>query len=292
MTAAVRSYLFAPGNRPALLEKVFTTEADAVVLDLEDAVAPADKAEARRRAAAAVRDRRGVPGPTTWVRLNDLRGSLWRDDLEAVVTPGLGGIRVPKAEAVDELDRLDEALRTCEARVGFEPGVTPVTATIESARGVHAAWSIAAHRRVEWLAFGEADFLADIGAEAGTAEATLLARSQLVLAARCAGIAPPIASVHTQLDDEAGLRRTSEQARALGFFGRSCIHPKQLATVHAVFTPDARAVAEARAVVEAWEAARSGAAVSGGQFVDAPVARRARAVLALDASLGSGEEGA
>lgn len=279
-----RSYLFAPGDSERLLAKVFAAGADAVVLDLEDAVAPANKEAARERVRRALDERRGEAGPAAWVRINGLRSAHWRADVAAVVGPALAGLRVPKAEAADELDDLDRELSAAEERAGLEPGGVPVACTIESARGLLAARWLAEHPRVSHLCFGEADFVADVGAEPGDPQATLWARSSLVVAARAAGIAPAVAAVYTRLDDEEGLRRTTFEARRLGFFGRSCIHPRQLAVVHRVFTPRPEEVERAREVVAAHEAAAGGGAVAGGEFVDLAVVRRALAILDLAAA--------
>ncbi|MEJ2086626.1 MAG: CoA ester lyase, partial [Acidobacteriota bacterium] len=233
-----RSYLFAPGNRPELLEKVFSAGADAVVLDLEDAV-PADQKQPARERVRQALDRRPAEGdPATWVRINPLDGSHWRPDLEAVVTPALAGVRVPKVESVAGLDALDEELTRLEVATGCEPISIRLTCTIESAKGLLAAEELARHPRVDRIAFGSTDFMADIGADPGAeSTATLWARSWLVVACRAAGVMPPIAPVWTRLDDVDGLRRTTVECRQLGFFGRSCIHPKQIGPVHEAFTP-------------------------------------------------------
>jgi citrate lyase subunit beta/citryl-CoA lyase len=149
-----------------------------------------------------------------------------------------------------------------------------------------AAMEIARAPRVEALAFGAADFIRDIGADPDEAETqTLYARSHLVVASRAAGINPPIASVYTRIKDLDGLRATTEAARRLGFFGRSCIHPSQVPIVNQIFTPTAEQVAEARAIIAAFERARSAGvaavAMENGQFVDQAVVKRARAIIAL-----------
>ncbi|MCP3956427.1 MAG: CoA ester lyase [bacterium] len=287
MDRLLRSYLFAPGDNERLLGKVFAAGADAVVLDLEDAVAPNRKDAARQLVRRALEERTSTD-PPTWIRINDLRSAEWRSDLEVVCCdplPGLAGLRVPKVESLRDLQRLDEALRPVEKQAGLEPESLRITCTIESAAGLLAARQLAEHPRVSHLAFGEADFVADVGAELDTeATATLFARSSLVVTARAAGIAPPIAPAYPRLDDTEGLRRSTRQARLLGFFGRSCIHPKQLPAVHEEFTPGAEQVAEARRIVEALERAGGAVAVAeDGTFVDAAVARRARAVLELAA---------
>lgn len=287
MSAPPRSYLFAPGSSARLVGKVFDAGADAIVLDLEDAVAPADKEVAREQVAAAVASRPEADGHEVWVRVNGIGDAAWRLDVAAVAGKGLTGIRVPKVESLADLDAVDAALTAAESEQALEAGSIAVTATVESAAGVLAAETLARHPRVTTLAFGAADFLADVGAEPDAdGLSTLVARSHLVLASRAAGIAAPIAPVYTELDDDEGLRSSSLQARQLGFGGRSCIHPRQLSTVHAVFTPDATAVASARRTIEAFERARGGGAVEGGRFVDAASVRRAQGLLARARALG------
>lgn len=290
--ALFRSYLFAPGNSEKLLQKVFSAGADAVVLDLEDAVPAAEKAQARRMVAALLERQHAGPSLPVYVRVNGMETGLWREDLAAIVGPGLRGVRLPKAEAAADVGRFVDALQEQEARRGLAPGAIEVVCTIETARGVCAAHALAACPRVANLTFGAADFAQDAGVDPGEEETeTLMARSQLVLASRAAGIDPPVASVFTRVHDDEGLRRSTEAARRLGFFGRSVIHPRQLPVVHEVFTPAADAVARAREIVEVYEGALAhgrGTALTGdGRFVDVAVARRARALLSLAESIGT-----
>ena len=205
-----RSYLYAPGSQPDLLSKVFSAGADAVVLDLEDAVPNDQKQQARDLVRRALENRSNSSGPAAWVRINSLRGPEWQRDLEVIVGPGLEGVRVPKVDSPSELDLLAEALSELEAGARLEAGSIRVTCTIESAKGLLAASELAQHQRVDRMAFGSTDFMADIGADP-TAEsmATLWARSSLVVICRAAGLIPPIAPVWTRLEDSDGLRRSS-----------------------------------------------------------------------------------
>ncbi|MEM7585155.1 MAG: CoA ester lyase [Acidobacteriota bacterium] len=287
-----RSYLFVPGDNERLLGKVFDAGADAVVIDLEDAVS-AERKDAARELVQRTLVQRAADDASRqpiWVRINDPRIGDWRADLEAVcgdprATRLITGLRLPKAESLRQLQLLDEALRRVEQQASLPPESLRITCTIESATGVANAARLAALPRVSFLAFGEADFAADIGAELDAdSTATLWARSSLVVAARSAGIAPPIAPVYTLLDDPEGLTRTTVAARRLGFFGRSCIHPRQLEPIHDAFTPTAERVAMARRILAAFD--RNGGTVAvteDGQFVDEAVVRRARAVLELAA---------
>jgi len=286
----LRSYLFAPGNDEALLAKVFAAGADAVVLDLEDAVPPAEKPRARELVRQALAGRAPGARPVALVRINGVETPHWREDVNAVVGPALAGVRVPKAESAGQLRQVDEALTGAEQDRGLPGASIAVACTIETAAGVLAARELAGSPRVRHLTFGAADFAADVGAEPGADEReTLYARSHLVAASRAAGIDPPVASVFTRLDDEDGLRASTEAAKRLGFFGRSLIHPKQIAVIHEVFTPRPEEVRRAEELVRALEAAAaagSGAVVTkDGQFVDAAVVRRARALLDLARSL-------
>jgi citrate lyase subunit beta/citryl-CoA lyase len=286
-----RSYLFVPGDHDRLLGKVFDAGADAVVLDLEDAVASERKAEARRLTGAALAARGRAPGPLVYVRINAVGTGLWLDDLDAVTSAALDGLRLPKVESRDDLEQVSAALDRLERERGVAPGSIEMFATIESAAGVLYAAEIARAPRMRGFTFGATDFLRDIGGTAGDdGAATLHARSHLVLVSRAARLLPPVSSVYTNLADLEGLRRTSEADRRLGFFGRSCVHPAQVPIVHEVFSPTSAEIAQARAVIDAFQqAAARGAGASrlpDGQFVDRAVVERAHALVALAAALG------
>jgi citrate lyase subunit beta / citryl-CoA lyase len=258
-----RSYLFAPGHNARLLARVFDAGADAVMLDLEDAVPPDAKETARRLVAEALSER------PAWVRVNEARTALCKADL-AVVSAAAYGIRIPKVESSEDVAWVAERA----------PG-KPLICAIETARGVLGATEIAAVPGVRHLAMGGVDLARDLSATSGNLQ-TLYVRSHLVLASRAAGIQPPIDSVYAHLDDEHGLRDQAEFARLLGFFGKSAIHPRQLPVLHEVFTPTDQQIAWAQEVLAEFGAA-GGAALRlpGGEFVDLPVAERARRVLGL-----------
>ena len=264
-----RSYLFAPGHNPKLLARVFEAGADAVMLDLEDAV-PSDAKETARRGVADALARHPA-----WVRVNAARTALCEADLTAVAGAAYG-IRIPKVESAEDVAWVAERA----------PG-KPLICAIESARGVLAAAEIAAVPGVRHLAMGGVDLARDLNATSGNLQ-TLYVRSHLVIASRAADIEPPIDSVYAQLDDEAGLREQAEFARSLGFFGKSAIHPRQLPVLHQVFTPTAPEITWAREVLAAFDAA-GGAALRlpSGEFVDLPVAERARRTLQLAGSFTS-----
>lgn len=288
-----RSHLFAPGSNERLLGKVFDAGADAVVLDLEDAVAPEAKAEARTLVAAALAERAGRPFPVATVRINGIDTAWWRDDLAAIIGPGLRLVRVPKAESAGQIEAVDAVITALEAERGLPAGLIGLVATVETAAGVMAAADLARAPRLRAFTFGAADFVRDIGADPASSDlATLCARQHLVLVSRAARIEPPVAPVYTQVKDLDGLRRTTAEARAIGFFGRSCIHPSQVPVVNEAFTPRPEEIAAARGVLDAWQhaLARGVAALTlpDGQFVDEAVARRARAVVALADALEKG----
>jgi citrate lyase subunit beta/citryl-CoA lyase len=277
----IRSWLYAPGNNAKLLERVFTAGADAVILDLEDAVPPSEKRRARSMVVEAVRSRAGRNGPAVFVRVNHPDTGLAEADVTAVVGPGLDGLRVPKVESAE----------TVATIARWSGGGIPLVCNVESAAGVWYARDIAsASPDLLTLAFGSADFLRDVqGRATPDALETLHARSQLVLACRVSGVWSPVDGVYTQLVDDAGLERTTRQSRALGFSGRSALHPRQVPIINAVFTPSAEEVAQAREVVSAADAAETtgtGALrLANGDFVDVAIVRGARAILSLDEAL-------
>lgn len=281
----LRSFLFAPGNNQGMLGKAFRAGADAVVLDLEDAVPESEKAAARVCVLAALSLEATSPRPVpAFVRINSLASAHWRADVEAVIGPDIAGIRVPKVEDVESLCRLSDAITARENSLGMAAGSTPVVATIESARGLARLESVARGPRIRGVAFGAADYVADIGADPLDDRATLLARSLLVLTSRSERLAPPVASVFTRLSDDAGLRADTLSQKALGFFGRSAIHPRQLPIIHEAFDPTPAEVERARKEIAAYEAAHAqgrGAVRAEGGFVDLAVVRRAHAVLEL-----------
>lgn len=265
MTAdAAVTWLFVPGNRPERFATASACGASAVICDLEDAVAPADKASAR----AAVRDWLAGSG-RAWVRVN-APGTEWSDEDVAAVRglPGLQGLVVPKAESAVAL-----------ADVGRRAGDRPLLALVESARGVLAATGIAACPVVSRLAFGSLDYAADVGADESE-DSLLLARSTLVLASRACGKPPPVDGVTTDVIDMAPVQAAASYARRLGFGGKLCVHPRQVPAVAAGFAPSAEELRRARQVVDAVAVHGTGAVAVAGRLVDRPVLLRARQVLA------------
>ena len=287
----LRSWLYAPGNNPKLLRRVFEAGADAVILDLEDAVPPAEKARAREMVAETVRSRHGQVGPALFVRINHPSTGLAEEDVAAVVGLGLDGVRIPKVESPETVEQVAGWVRQAEAGAGLPAGAVALVCNVESAVGVWHALEIA-ERRPLALAFGAVDFIRDINGEPGMKGLeTLYARSRLVLASRVARIRAPVESVYPRIQDDEGLERSTRLSRGLGFFGRSAIHPRQVPIINHLFTPTAEQIARAREIVDGAakaEATGSGALqLAGGEFVDRPVVDRSEALLQLADALGS-----
>ncbi|MEU8135086.1 HpcH/HpaI aldolase/citrate lyase family protein [Streptodolium elevatio] len=283
--AAPRSHLYVPGDRPEVLRRAVARAADALILDLEDSVAAAAKERARAAVAAFLAERPApvAAEPALWVRVNP--GAVGRADLAAVVGPALAGVCLAKTESVAEVAEVSWLIGALESERGLQDGRIALSPLLESAAAVFAAREIAATPRVLRLQIGEADLCADIGVEPGPDERELLwVRSQVVLASAAARIDPPVGPVSTDYTDLGALRESTVALRRLGFAGRACIHPAQLATVNEVFTPTPGEVERAYAVVAGHEAAiasGNGVFVDGrGRMVDLAVVRGARRTLA------------
>jgi len=278
----LRSFLFVPGHHARRIAKALDSPADAVIIDLEDAVPPAEKEAARANAVAALAER---GAPAVFVRVNGAADSGCLDDVLAVTRPGLAGIVLPKAESAAQLHALDWALSQLEPRHGIAPGTVELVPLVESARGVEDAPAIAtATGRVRRLTYGVADYSLDLGLQPDPLEAGLAyLRARLVHASRATGREAPIDSVVVEIRDLERLRESALRARALGLGGKLCLHPDQVPVVNEVFGPGEQELARARLVVAAFDeaVARGEAAVTvEGLFVDAPVAEAARQLLA------------
>lgn len=253
--------LFVPADRPERFAKAAASGADAVIIDLEDAVPPAAKEAARGKLAAA------LPATAIIVRVNAV-GTPWHDgDIDLVHRLGAVGVMLPKAEDAALVANVAHRLR---GRRHFIP-------LIESARGVQRAVDIAAVHGVTQIAFGPADYRNDIGC-GDAPEAMLLARSTLVLASRLGGIAAPLDGPCFDFRDPGGTTKEARHARMLGFGGKLSIHPSQVAWVRDAFLPDEAEISWARRVVAAEGS--GGAANVDGTMIDAPVVARARRILA------------
>jgi citrate lyase subunit beta/citryl-CoA lyase len=275
----VRSALYVPGDRPERFEKALQSEADAIVLDLQDAVAPERKEIARGAVSELLRSPATKP---VFVRVNGIAGGLTSADVSALSGARIAGLRLPK---VEDAAGVAAVVRLLEA----QDLTADLWCLLECARAVELAYEIACSPRVAAIALGEADLRASLGvADAGLD----YARSRCVVAARAAGLPPPMLAVYTLLGDEQGLRQSTERGKALGFFGRSAIHPGQLGVINEVFTPSAEELAAAREIVNALGKAGadgSGAvALPDGRFVDRAVAEQAQGVVALAERLAGG----
>lgn len=273
-----RSYLYVPGDREDRLAKAAQRGADALILDLEDGVAVAEKDTAREIVARFLHQ--APSGPQWWVRIN---GDRLADDIAAVVRPGLTGLVVPGADT-DRLQQVDELVGQAEVTAAMAPGSVPVVALLETARAVLHVEQVAGCPRVVRLGLGEADLAGELGIQPDTERRELWpVRSAVVLASAATGLAAPIGPVETTLRDPERLTATSRILLRQGFRARTAIHPAQLPVIHAVFTPTAEEVAHAREVIDLWEEAEragSGVAVGpGGQMLDAAVIRTAREIL-------------
>lgn len=290
-----RSHLYVPGDQASRLARAAERGADALIVDLEDAVAPQAKAEARRIVANWLassgdvgRHEDGRRPVEVWVRVNPMgspRPGDLREDLAASVAPGVAGICLAKAQSADELTELDELLAAAEVRAGLAEGTLGVAPLIESARGLLDVLPIAGAPRVRRLQIGEADLSAELGITPGVDEIELLPlRAQVVVASAAAGIGAPVGPVSTNFTDLDAFREGTERLKRLGFGGRAVIHPAQIPVVHQVFTPTPEELGDARDLVQRFEAGMAkGAGIvldERGRMVDEAVVRAARNVLA------------
>ncbi|MGW4206038.1 HpcH/HpaI aldolase/citrate lyase family protein [Streptomyces sp. NPDC004726] len=259
--AVARTFLFVPGHRPDRFGKAAAGGADAVILDLEDAVGPDRKNEAREEVRAWLDQ-----GHRAVVRIN-AAGTPWYGDDLAMVAGRAAAVMVPKAEDAAELDAVARRL----------PAGTGIVPLIETAAGVAGAVSVCAAASVVRPAFGSVDLATQLGIRHTSHEALRYARSALVLAAAAAGRGAPIDGVTTALGDPSALRADIEHAVTLGFTGKLCIHPSQVPDANEGFSPSEEDLAWARRVIEA--APDGSVAVHDGQMIDRPVLLRARALL-------------
>ncbi|NBQ91537.1 MAG: CoA ester lyase [Betaproteobacteria bacterium] len=265
MTGTPRSALFVPASRTDRLTKALSSGADAVIVDLEDAVAPQDKTAARWALDAAL----ATVARPVWVRVNAEAPWVEQDLALCGRHATVQAVMVPKAETAEQMQSMFEAC-----------GAKPLVALIETARGFARRDELAAHPAVACLAFGSIDFQLDLGI-AGEGEALLMFRSALVLASRLAGLSPPLDGVTVEVANPQPVAADAARARALGFGGKLCIHPQQVALVNAAFSPSEAELDWAQRVVAACEAAGGAAVALDGKMVDKPVLLRAQALLAL-----------
>lgn len=255
MSTPPRTALYVPADRPERFAKAMATDADAVVIDLEDAVALDYKDTARAALAEWLDADVGSGSASVWVRVNG--GDLLAADLDVAVRPGITGVWLPKCESRDEVESLDRALSRLESQRGLDPiAVSPL---IESGRGVLEAAEIAAGPRIAYLQLGEVDLAVDLGVEPTPGGAELAwARGQVVVASSAVLQVPPLGPVSVETRDLESFAADTRALRRFGFHGRACIHPRQVDAVRTVYEPTPDEIAWARDVLARLDEARGG----------------------------------
>ena len=284
-----RSFLFAPANVARRVEKALTLEADAVILDLEDSVATAEKVATRRLVVEALKAQRHA---RLYVRVNAPSTPFCHGDLLEVIRKGVDGVVVPKIESAADLHAVDWVMAALERERGLAEGSLDLMPIIETASGVQRVDRILQARslrpypgawRVRRVAFGAGDYANDVGLSPTLDEPELAgARERIVLASRAAGMENPVDSPWFHFKEAEAFRRSLERSRRGGFQGRLCVHPDQIAPVNAAYLPSDEELERARRIVAAFREAeaRGEAAVQvDGLMVDYPIVHRAQALL-------------
>jgi citrate lyase subunit beta/citryl-CoA lyase len=277
-----------------MVDKALGLNADTIMLDIEDGVAPGEKDTARRLIAEALGRDRPPKSPARFVRINAIGHARMDADLGAVLRPGLDGLVLPKVETREEVLKVEAVLNEREPKLKMERGTIRLLVAIESPRGLLNAPAIAeCSPRVAGLMFGAEDFGRELGLATkreGEARDMIYARSAIVVAAASARV-QAVDGVWVDLNDTEGLWSFARQSRRLGFSGMSLIHPSQIEPVNSVFSPTREEVEYARQVVKAYEeaVARGDGSISfGGQLIDRPIVERARRTLEMAGVLGIG----
>ncbi len=267
MSTVYKSLLFVPGSRPDRFDKAAATNADTIIIDLEDAVLPENKREARRAALEWLENRGNSPAG---LRINSPRTADGCADIAALANGNAAPdfVMVPKAETGADMEIVGEALGKA----------FPLIAVIESGRGLNCAMEIA-HQSSGGVLFGGADFSASLGADLSDWDAMITARGVIAGACGAAGV-PAYDVPYLDVKDDAGLEAWTRKVKAFGFSGRACIHPNQVATVNRVFLPTADEIEEARAIIAALEASSGGAVLYNGKLIDRPIILAAERTLA------------
>jgi citrate lyase subunit beta/citryl-CoA lyase len=274
-----RSCLYAPGHQARLIERAYESEADAVIVDLEDAVPAAEKLRARETAS---RITAALPPKPTLVRVNSMASGLCEADLRSIAGPGLSGVQLAKVGSPDDVEHVALLL----AQAGCSASIHLL---IETAHALEIAFALATSSpAVGMLGLGESDLCADLRstAEGPTTDAC---RSRVVVASRAAGLPSPCQGVLLDICDTDALLRTSRRAKSFGFMGRMALHPMQIPAIHEVFTPTSEEIANAQAIFRAAERAeaenRSVVLSDRGSVIAPPVLAGARNVLRLATAL-------
>ena len=297
-TALLRSWMFVPGDRQKMIDKALALPVDAILLDIEDGVAPAAKETARKqiaesldRIAAQKKENPSYRTPARYVRINAVGHERMNADVEYVIRPALEGLAVPKVETPDQVNVVEKILDEREPKMGMVRGSVRLLLALESPRGLFNAYAIATSSpRVIGLMFGAEDFSRELSLplrREGEAVDLIYARSAMVTAAAAAHV-QAVDGVWPNFQDMEGLKKFALQSRRLGFSGMSLIHPAQISEVNAAFTPTAEEVDYCRRVIRAFDDARArgeGAIAFGGQLLDMPIVDRARQTIALAESL-------
>jgi len=267
MSTTFKSLLFVPGSRPERFDKAAASGADTIIIDLEDAVLPENKSDARAASLGWLAHR---GGQKAGIRINSPRTADGCADIAALAVSGCTPdfVMVPKAETGVDMEIVGDALGH-----GAE-----LIAVIESGRGLRRAFDIAKQSSAGVL-FGGADYSASLGADLSNWDAMIVARGTIAGACGAAGV-PAYDVPFLDVKDPAGLEATTRQAKAMGFAGRACIHPNQVDTVNTVFLPTPAEVLEARAIIKALEDSQGGAALHNGKLIDRPVILAAHRTLA------------
>lgn len=288
----IRSWMFVPGHRQKMIDKALGLNADAVMLDIEDGVAPNEKDTARKNIGDSLGRDKAAGSPARYVRINSIGHPRMDADLEAVIRPGLEGLVCPKVDTVDDVRKVDAILNEREGNNRLVKGSVKLLIAIESPKGLYNAPAIAAASpRVTGLLFGAEDFGREINLPAireGEARDLIYARSSMVIAAASAHV-QAIDGVWVDLNDSQGLVGFAQQSRQLGFSGMSCIHPSQVDAINTTFSPTAAEIDYCQNVLQAFEEANArgdGSIAFGGQLIDRPIVERARRTIGMARSLG------
>lgn len=285
-----RTMLYVPGNMPSMLQNIPLFDSDGVFIDLEDAVPPSEKGAARTLVKHFLRTCGGERRQELIVRINPLDSRWGHDDLREVLPSRPDGVRLPKADTPEVVERLDTLLTEFEEELGLPLGHFSIIPSIESALGViNAVDTARASERIIALAFGAEDYTASLEIERTRGGEELFhARTRVVWAAKAAGV-QALDTIFSDVNDEEGLRRETALARTLGFTGKSLVNPRQIEVVHEAFAPKPEEIDYALEVIEAIRKARemgTGVISLRGRMVDAPVVKRAARVLRTARALG------
>ena len=275
-----RSFIFTPGLKPEMFPKALASGTDIVCIELEDGIAPKDKAKARQKALALFKTPQADDGVERVLRINSMRERFGMEDVNAIISTKTPppALMMPKVRTPDEVVLLDQLLT--------EAGhITRLHVIIETNEGLEAAYDIAkCSDRIDALFFGGVDMAAELRCP-NTFESLIYARSRVVHASASAGL-DVLDVPYLDLDDLQGMKKEAERVRDLGFTGKGSIHPKQIATLNEVFTPSKEKIARARSVISEFEAADTGLVVIDGKLVEKPVLREMYRIVSIADSLG------